>query len=369
MIHIHSDFEGGAIRVIKADSAEDIQLEIDKDNQACARQWFYFAVESDSPALQTVRLLNAADVSFTGAWEGYQAFASYDQENWFRVNTTFADGELRLTQDVAHRTIYYAYFVPYLAARHEQLITSLQSSLPISKEVLGKTVQGRDIELLRFGDGHPNNKKLWIIARQHPGETMAQWVMEGLIQELAERYAGEEDSVSGVSFYLVANMNPDGAALGNHRTNASGADLNRQWASSEHSQCPEVMWVRQAMTKIGVDGFVDLHGDEAIPHNFIMVEDGHPQGEQVKQVLARLDSNFQTQYDYASQKRGCGASTCGSKCGQQTATQFVSKQFGVPSLLLEAAFKPILKAGQLARWDHEECIQLGKHLASALNVL
>lgn len=37
----------------------------------------------------------------------------------------------------------------------------------------GETLDGHDVDLLRVGEDGPDKKKIWIVARQHPGESMA----------------------------------------------------------------------------------------------------------------------------------------------------------------------------------------------------
>ena len=63
----------------------------------------------------------------------------------------------------------------------------------------------------------------WIIGRQHPGETMAEWWMEGFL----ERVLDPADPLARAllekaRFYVVPNMNPDGSRRGHLRTNAAG---------------------------------------------------------------------------------------------------------------------------------------------------
>ncbi len=75
-------------------------------------------------------------------------------------------------------------------------------------------------------------KNVWIIARQHPGETMAEWFVEGLIKRLAGWGDWAGDPVARLIFdhavfHIVPNMNPYGSVLGNLRTNAAGANLSR----------------------------------------------------------------------------------------------------------------------------------------------
>lgn len=366
MVKVSSDFDGGAVSIISAEQADNIQLEINKDNKSCTRQWFYFAIESTSNTLQRIRLVNADKVSFSGAWHDYQAFASYDNQHWFRIDTQYLDGELLLTLEATAEKVYYAYSVPYPLTRHSALLQQVAAIPTAQLEVLGQTAQGRDISLLRIGSAASEAKKIWLIARQHPGETMAQWIAEGIILQLAEHFAKQHANSSAVSFYIVANMNPDGTALGNHRTNANGINLNRHWATPDPLLCPEVYWVRQAMLQYGVDAFIDIHGDETLPYNFMQAETKHPFADRLKQALANLDSNFQTEYDYSNVAVGCGAGNCGSSCGQQKATSFVQQQFGIVSILFEASFKPLQQADQSMRWDHETAKQLGAILARCL---
>ena len=59
-------------------------------------------------------------------------------------------------------------------------------------------------------------------------------------------------------------MNPDGSVLGNLRTNAAGANLNREWETPTLERSPEVFTVREKMMETGVDLFLDIHGDEGL---------------------------------------------------------------------------------------------------------
>ena len=111
-------------------------------------------------------------------------------------------------------------------------------------EVVGKTFEGRDIEMLRVGKPGKNKKIIWVIARQHPGESMAEWFIEGMLSRLLD----EDDPVSRTLlkeavFYVVPNMNIDGSIAGNLRSSASGANLNREWQRPTRKYSPEVFYL------------------------------------------------------------------------------------------------------------------------------
>jgi len=51
--------------------------------------------------------------------------------------------------------------------------------------------------------------------------------------------------------YVVPHMNPDGAVRGHLRTNAEGANLNREWGEPSLDVSPEVFHTRNAMDATG----------------------------------------------------------------------------------------------------------------------
>lgn len=365
MIKIQNNFESGAIDVVDANNAQDIQLNITKDNDACTRQWFYFSVLTETAQHQRIRILNAGKVSFPLAWHDYQVFASYDNEQWFRVNTCYDSEQLIIEHDAKSKVVYYAYFVPYSLNRQKVLLQEVKQHPLVDIQTLTQTALGHNLDLIIVGEFALNKKHIWLIARQHPGESMAQWISEGFLKAVCSDQAS--NLLDKYTFFIVTNMNPDGSQLGNHRTNYHGKNLNRCWDEPSLELCPEVSSVRDAMYQYGVDLFFDVHGDESIPHNFIMSKSSDLVGEQFKKVLAKIDSNFQLQYDYDSYNTSCGTSCCNSGCGKsKTSTGFVAEEFGVTSLLLEASFKNLQSANVADEWDDKGCLALGKSLLVAL---
>ena len=146
-----------------------------------------------------------------------------------------------------------------------------------------------------------------MIARQHPGESMAEWLIEGFLARLlddADPVARKLRSLA--RFHIVPNMNPDGSFRGHLRTNAAGVNLNREWADPTLAKSPEVYHTLAAMRETGVDLFLDVHGDEALPYNFIAGAEGAPgfsDGDDArlvayKNALVSASPDFQTKYGY-----------------------------------------------------------------------
>ena len=249
-IKISSQFDAGAIEVVNATSANAIDLNIRKDSHADIIQWFYFRLQGAQGQACTIRFLNAGQAAYPAGWEGYQAMASYDRINWFRVPTSYDGKVMSIEHTPGMDSVYYAYFEPYSWERHLELLDRAQMSEHVRMLDLGSTVDGRDLNMLVIGEPSPEKKKVWVIARQHPGETMAEWFVEGMLDALLDpAHPFGRQLLKESVFYVVPNMNPDGSVRGNLRTNAAGANLNREWMNPTMERSPEVFLCSRRCTK------------------------------------------------------------------------------------------------------------------------
>jgi murein tripeptide amidase MpaA len=365
-IKISSQFDAGAIDIVNATSANAIDLNIRKDSHADITQWFYFRLQGAQAQPCTIRLLNAGKSAYPKGWEDYNAMASYDRINWFRVPTSFDGQVLTIEHTPAMDSVYYAYFEPYSWERHLELLDRAQLSEHVRMLDLGSTVDGRDLNMLVIGDeskgeAAPEKKKVWVIARQHPGETMAEWFVEGMLDALLDpAHPFGRQLLKETVFYVVPNMNPDGSVRGNLRTNAAGANLNREWMNPTMERSPEVFLVRQKMHEVGVDMCLDVHGDEGLPYVFIAGSESLPNftAEQAAAQKAFSDAfmvaspDFQDVHGYGETPYSEETLTMGSP--------HITHAFGCLSLTLELPFKdnandPDPQVG----WDGARSARLG----------
>ena len=84
-------------------------------------------------------------------------------------------------------------------------------------QLIGTSVEGRPIEVLRRGD--EGGRKVLVIGVIHGDEQAGLAIVDELTTLPVP---------AGVDLYLIDSMNPDGAAA-NRRTNANGVDLNRNF--------------------------------------------------------------------------------------------------------------------------------------------
>ena len=360
-IKISSQFDAGAIEVVNATSANAIDLNIRKDSHADIIQWFYFRLQGAQGEACSIRLLNAGNAAYTAGWEGYQAMASYDRVNWFRVPTSFDGQVLTIEHTPGMDSVYYAYFEPYSWERHLELLDRAQMAENVRMLDLGSTVDGRDLNMLVIGEPAEGKKKVWVIARQHPGETMAEWFVEGMLDALLDpAHPFGRQLLKESVFYVVPNMNPDGAVRGNLRTNAAGANLNREWLKPSMERSPEVFLVLQKMHETGVDLCLDVHGDEGLPYVFVAGSESLPnfskeQGEAQDRFIADFkiaSPDFQDVHGYGATPYTEETLTMGSP--------HITHAFGCLSLTLELPFKdnandPDPQVG----WDGARSARLG----------
>ncbi|PBN43026.1 M14-type cytosolic carboxypeptidase [Sphingobium sp. D43FB] len=367
-ISISSGFDSGNIRTLSitdTPTGARADLEIVTDHQSDFYQWFHFRVAGAAGREVELAIVNCGGSAYPDGWVDYKARVSEDREIWTQADTSYADGTLTIRLASDANVVWVAYFAPYSMERHHDLIAFAACQLGVAHRELGLTLDGQPIDLLTIGDGP---KQVWLYARQHPGESMAQWWMEGALERLTD----EEDAVARLlrqkaTIHLVPNMNPDGSRRGHLRTNAVGVNLNREWHDPSMERSPEVLLVRNAMDETGVDFAMDVHGDEAIPAVFIAGFEGIPSitDRQVslyhryRDTLAARTPDFQTRLGYPVAGAG--------RANLAMSTNQIAERFGAVAMTLEMPFKdnddlPDAETG----WSPARSMQLGKDCLAVL---
>ena len=368
-ISISAGFDSGNIIVRHIKGPGDIELEIRKDAHSDFYQWFHFRLTGAADQDCVLRIVNAGGAAYPGGWENYRACISEDRLDWTRTDTDYKNGVLTIRVRPTGDSIWIAYFAPYSMERHHDLVAEAAGAPGVRLEVLGQSLDGQDIDCLHIGNGPLH---CWLYARQHPGESMAEWWMEGALERLID----PSDPVArklraATTLHVVPNMNPDGSCRGHLRTNAAGANLNREWAAPTLERSPEVLHVLNAMVATGVDFALDVHGDEALPYNFIAGFDGIPSLTKrltdlqaaYEASLERLSPDFQTKVGYPVAPPG--------KANLTMSTNAVAEKFGCLAMTLEMPFKDNADLPDpVAGWSPDRSKLLGRDcLAALLEVL
>lgn len=339
-ILIDAAFDSGNIDVISIDGPT-ARLRIPRDNKSEFYQWFHFRVAGAAGRELTLKIGDLNGSAYPAGWPGYRACVSEDRGWWGRAETSFDKDEDGGTLTIRYASTsditWFAYFAPYSLERHHDLVAEAAASEGVGYRCLGHSLDGRPIDCLTMGEG---DLPVWLYARQHPGESMAEWWMEGALEALCD----PADPVARVlrgkcRLHIVPNCNPDGSVRGHLRTNAAGVNLNREWHEPSAERSPEVLAIRNAMDETGVRFAMDVHGDEAIAANFLAGFEGIPswtdalggEFQRYRAILERRSPDFQTARGYPVARPG--------KANLTMSTNQLAERYGACSMTLEMPFK------------------------------
>ena len=367
-LSIDAGFDSGNIEVLSIDG-RTARLAIRRDNESEFFQWFHFRVAAKAGEDVVLKLTGLNASAYPGGWPDYNACVTEDREYWTRAASSFDKdedgGTLTIRYLPAGDLFWVAYFAPFSMERHHDLIADAASCEGVDYVRLGTTLDGQPIDCLEMGEG---STQVWLYARQHPGETQAEWWMEGALECLTD----PADPVARAlrakcRLHIVPNCNPDGSRRGHLRTNAVGTNLNREWAIPTPEKSPEVLAIRNRMDETGVDFAMDVHADEAIPAVFLAGFEGIPswktgQGEgfyRYERILDRRTPDFQTKLGYPKAAAG--------KANLSMSTNQLAERFGAVAMTLEMPYKDLADFPEPEQgWSPERCKLLGRECLAAL---
>jgi murein tripeptide amidase MpaA len=253
------------------------------------------------------------------------------------ADTSYENGVLTICATGDSDLLYVAYFAPYSMERHHDLVAALAELPQVSHRALGVSLDGQPIDCLTIGEGPLT---VWLYARQHPGESMAEWWMEGALEKLVD----PDDAVARAlrarcTFHCVPNMNPDGSARGALAHQCGRREPQPGMARPSAERSPEVLCVRNAMDEAKPVFAMDIHGDEAIAANFLAGFEGipslTPRQEELYHLFAntleRICPDFQTQEGYELSRPG--------EANLSMSTTQLAERYGCVSMTLEMPFK------------------------------
>jgi len=286
-VEIHKDFEGASIGKIEAQGESEFRLHVEGQQNAFGRNrqttWYYFRLDHVKQKPLTLCLTD-----FIGEYNGKPAsgslanlppYFSYDGELWeqfqlFEWNDTLKEGTLRFTPE--KDSVYIAHIPPYTHSKFLHLLSDLSHNPNLLSEVIGKSVQGRDLYQFTVTDStEPDvaKKCVWLQARQHAWEAGSSWVMEGALRFITSDDPAAVELRKKVLFKFTPMVDPDGCANGKVRFNSHGYDVNRHWHEVDLrtkailEKYPEIWYTKKAIVASQssanpIDLMVNIHNTE-----------------------------------------------------------------------------------------------------------
>jgi Zinc carboxypeptidase len=234
---IETAIENGSPLWYEAGEAGAIHLFLNYDHERQspnrAAGHIHFRVEAKTGSRLTLEFRNLDNI-YNGkpgsvAGEMKALVVSEDGRQWRSVATrSLQDNRALLDLQMAGPKLYVARVEPYRLSDLEALLDSIRGHPRVKIDEIGKTVEGRSLEIIRIGEAAAPHR-VFLRARAHPWEAGTNWVVQGLIRRLVKDDAEARRFLRGYCVYIMPMANKDGVARGRTRFNSNGKDLNREW--------------------------------------------------------------------------------------------------------------------------------------------
>ncbi len=379
---ISTAFEGGCLGRIQKLSETHFRLsakgETDQDGRNRQANWYYFRVD-DAP-LQEITF-DIVDLSGEYNYKPNRGaitkdtppVISYDGKQWRHIQSfeyDSAEPRLRLRVHPQARRFWIAHTPPYTNETLARLRADIAHLPDFREELIGRTVNGRDLLLWTISDrGTADKETIWLMFRQHSWETGSSWTGEGAVRALLADTPAARALRRGFVWKIFPLCDPDGVARGGVRFNAKGYDLNRNWDVADPLRMPEISAQRNAVkhwmnSGHSIDLFLSLHNTETSEYLEGPPEDGghgkfHALAEHLYTELEERTSFSPTRPLFYA-----GTTTTAGMQGRMVVIQGLYRDFQLPGFLMEQRISFNPKMGQ--RPEISDRVQFGGELVRAI---
>ncbi|MDF9748321.1 M14 family zinc carboxypeptidase [Natrinema salsiterrestre] len=194
-VTVRTTHPGGNGRVLEVDG-EAIRLE--PEIRDSTRRWFYWYVDAESDADQTLRIEFPSDevvgprgpaVRTAMPCGGPIGNGAWDEWRWLGADHRIDATAFRYAFDAGER-VQFALSFPYQRADFDAFAFEYESDPRLSLETLTTTAGGREVPVVRLGPSDAD-RHVALAARHHACESTASYVLEGVLRELLESEAME----------------------------------------------------------------------------------------------------------------------------------------------------------------------------------
>ncbi len=250
-IQIDTKFPGGNIEVFKI---EGDTVYLDRDIRDTKGDWFYWAFRVQGAANRDLKFV------FKHRCVGARGPAiSLDQGKSWRWlgEKDFSWNEFRYHFGSKENDVRFAFAMVYTQETLQRFLDANKDKFKLTKKILCKSKRGRDVEYFTFGNaGNPNRIGAFLSCRHHACEMMAEYAIEGIVEEI---FSGSEDGnwlLNNVEFIWVPFVDKDGVEDGDQGKNRIPHDHNRDYVQRIH---PEIAAITSLVPEWGKGKRLFLH--------------------------------------------------------------------------------------------------------------
>ncbi|MBC7783566.1 MAG: hypothetical protein H7144_06980 [Burkholderiales bacterium] len=239
-ITIASDFECASPLEVKKISPTHFSVKIVTDSKV--KNWFMFRV--DGAAGKTVRI-DIEDANW-GKWnslnpvysnvESIDDLASFESkpasdklveayngaklsdtsgQAWKYISDVWNEGKsFCFVQRFEDDQVFVAMRCPYTVKYNELYLASLANRIGVRVIEVGKSKEGRPLQLVQIGEDAKKNPCIVMYAREHPSEHDTSWAVQGAIEWLSGNSSEAIALRKQITLIAIPLLDPDGASKG-----------------------------------------------------------------------------------------------------------------------------------------------------------
>jgi len=263
-VAITADFPGGNVIVEKNDGGT---IQIAPDLRG-GEAWFYwcFDAQSSQPGQVTFVFNKSPKLAARGP-----AVSRDEGRTWQWLGTEQVEFDVPVTTEKGiikqdrftftftkpNERVRLAVAIPYLQHDLDKFLAAQASNPHLKRRDLSRTRGGNVVELLEVGEAGEGKQAMLVTARHHACESMASYVLEGLLREAIS------DSPAGVEFrrrfrlFCVPIVDKDGVQAGDQGKNRHPHDHNRDYG--ENPLYPEIRAIQSLGEEHDIHYELDLH--------------------------------------------------------------------------------------------------------------
>lgn len=312
--------------------------------------WFCFSIRETTPEKSAggkVRITLEHFINLLGNSAPTDMVPVYCKagQGWHRLSgglsTVQPDGQMSVSWTVPYPEprVDVALCYPYGKPEIEALLAKSKGYW--KKDVIGLSQGGRPLLRLANDYGQPGSKRrgLYLVARQHSGETPGSWVLDGVMQ-----YFSRSRKVPFTT-WVVPLANADGVARGEYGKDNFPYDLNRAWGSPpmRHEtlvyQRDIARWRERCEPAFGLDFHAPGGCESSGVYCFLPPADAFPEMHRAAAKLANvIKEELGSEYAAKDFKREV---TYRSRWETPPFWRYFVESLGVPALSMETPYSKI----------------------------
>ena len=259
IMNIFTNYDGASIDIIDTDINKNkiiLSPKLENNNYA---NYYNFCVKNDTDKIGKIVITNLLNLQYPTSLKDHLPYFKSSNGDYKKIDNS----RVKIINDSVSITIMpnenmeISSFPRYTM---QDLDNYLKTILPNDNVTINNDI------LKEIIIGNPNNKTIFIIGRQHPGETLSSYFIEGIINGIINNIT----LLDNFCFVIIPIVNITGVKNGNHRF-THGYDYNRMWNSN--GIINEIDFIKSEMSKYNIYNFIDVHCDEITNSDYIRTKD------------------------------------------------------------------------------------------------